>query len=165
MTTGKELTPWQGRGKSRLRPSHPDQYSTVTEINRPSTVALRRSTLDVCLGGQRSSEWLSRSKRNSEKYDWGDLRSDLQRDFFANLCVNIYVYIYICIYVFIYVYGISDPICNESCFTPGGSRHVPRKVCGNLRCTLDRWCLQSHFCFPEEIFTFPGGHFGWLKGM
>jgi len=29
--------------------------SIVTEVNRGSTFAVRRSTLDVCLGGQRSS--------------------------------------------------------------------------------------------------------------
>ena len=30
-------------------------YSTVTYVNRGSTLALRRSTLDFCLSGQRSN--------------------------------------------------------------------------------------------------------------
>jgi len=30
------------------------QESTVTRVNRGSTLALRRATLDVCLGGQQS---------------------------------------------------------------------------------------------------------------
>ena len=30
------------------------QFPTLTQVNRGSTFALRRSTLDFCLGGQRS---------------------------------------------------------------------------------------------------------------
>jgi len=34
----------------------PQRLSTVTEVNRGSIFALRRSTLDFCLGGQRRSK-------------------------------------------------------------------------------------------------------------
>jgi len=39
------------------KPNEPKVY-TVTQVNRGSTFALRRSTLDFCLGGQRSKDLL-----------------------------------------------------------------------------------------------------------